>query len=223
MERHRRPDDSWKGNYLIRMEVSIIVVLALMIGLFNMDIRSKDSGEVMAASQETVQMEEIVQTKHEKEPPLPPRPQVPVEVPNDELVEEATLDLNTELNMDDKLAIPPPPKQANNDNSPDDEQIFVVVQTPPELIGGLRRLQQEIKYPELARQSGIEGRVYVQFVVDKQGRVQDPRVVRGIGGGCDQEALRVVQQAQFKPGLQRGHPVKVQYSMPIVFRLDRSS
>lgn len=221
MGSHRLPNKKSNGNYLIRMEISIIVVLALMTGLFKMDIRADEDDNIMADQQETVKMEEIVQTEHEKEPPLPPRPQVPVEVPNDEIVDEAVLDLNSELSMGDKLSIPPPPE--STDEKPDDEQVFVVVQTPPELIGGYQELQQKISYPEVARQAGIEGRVYVQFIVDEKGNVQNPRVVRGIGGGCDKEAIRVVSQARFKPGLQRGHPVKVRYSMPIVFQLDRSS
>ncbi len=219
MGTHRIPDKKGKGNYLIRMQVSIIVVLALMIGLFKMDIRADADDNVRANEQETVKMEEIVQTQHEKEPPPPPRPQTPVEVPNDELVEEVAFNLDSELNMGDKLSVPPPPESAEE---VDNEQVFVVVQTPPELIGGYGALQQKISYPEVARQAGIEGRVYLQFIVDKEGKVQDPRVVRGIGGGCDKEAIRVVSQARFRPGLQRGHPVKVRYSMPIVFQLDRN-
>ena len=66
---------------------------------------------------------------------------------------------------------------------------------------------------------GIEGRVTVQFIVNEKGEPTNPRVIRGIGGGCDEEALRLVKQARFKPGMQRGVPVRVQYSLPIVFRL----
>jgi len=89
----------------------------------------------------------------------------------------------------------------------------------PELIGGLGELQSKIRYPEMARRAGIEGRVFIQFIVNEQGQVENPRVMRGIGGGADEEALRVVSQAQFKPGMQRGRPVRVQYSLPIFFRL----
>ncbi|MDX1642615.1 MAG: TonB family protein, partial [Balneolaceae bacterium] len=71
-----------------------------------------------------------------------------------------------------------------------------------------------------ARQKSIEGRVYVQFIVNEQGDVEDAKVIRGIGGGADEEALRVVRQAKFEPGMQRGRPVRVQYSLPIFFRLD---
>ena len=71
----------------------------------------------------------------------------------------------------------------------------------------------------MARRAGIEGRVTVQFIVNERGQVENPRVIRGIGGGCDEVALEAVSKAKFVPGLQRGRPVRVQYSLPIVFRL----
>jgi TonB family protein len=104
-------------------------------------------------------------------------------------------------------------------DSESSDDFFVVVEEMPELIGGLAALQREIRYPETARRAGIEGRVYIQFIVNEQGDVENPRVIRGIGGGADEEALRVVSQAKFKPGVQRGRPVSVQYSLPIFFRL----
>ncbi len=108
-------------------------------------------------------------------------------------------------------------------NNPyESEEIFVVVEQMPELIGGLESIQREMRYPETARRAGIEGRVYVQFVVDEEGNVAYPRVTRGIGGGADEEALRVVSQAKFRPAMQRGMPVKVHYTLPIFFRLPES-
>ncbi|MDZ7756900.1 TonB family protein [Rhodohalobacter sp.] len=99
------------------------------------------------------------------------------------------------------------------------DDFFVVVEKMPELIGGLGSIQQKMRYPEMARKAGIEGRVYVQFVVDENGNVVDPQILRGIGGGADEEAIRVVSQAKFKPGMQRGKPVRVKYSLPILFSL----
>ena len=101
----------------------------------------------------------------------------------------------------------------------DSKQVFVVVEKMPRLIGGLASIQSRIQYPALARKAGIEGKVYVEFVVDEKGNVVDPKVIRGIGGGCDQAALNAVKQAKFTPGMQHGKPVKVRYSVPIVFKL----
>ncbi len=100
-------------------------------------------------------------------------------------------------------------------------EIFVVVENMPELIGGLAAIQQEIRYPVIAKRAGIEGRVILQFIVDEQGRVSESKVVRGIGGGCDEEALRALQTARFRPGTQRGKPVKVKMSLPMTFRLSQ--
>lgn len=110
-------------------------------------------------------------------------------------------------------SMPPPPPPS------DKEDYFVAVEEMPELKGGLASLMKEINYPEMARKAGIEGKVIVQFIVNEQGEVEDPQIIRGIGGGCDEEALRVLKQAEFEPGVQRGEPVRVQYSLPITFQL----
>ena len=112
-------------------------------------------------------------------------------------------------------------KFVQSGNAPDDD-FFVVVEEMPILIGGLASVQSKVLYPEMARRAGIEGRVTVQFIVNENGDVEDPRIIRGIGGGCDEAALAAVSEAKFEPGMQRGRPVRVQYSMPVVFRLNNS-
>ncbi len=101
----------------------------------------------------------------------------------------------------------------------DDREIFTIVEEMPVLLGGANAIYQYLRYPEIARRAGIEGRVIVQFVIDQEGNVVDPVVVRGIGGGCDEAALEAVTNLKFSPGRQRGRPVKVRYSLPITFRL----
>ncbi|MEQ9036504.1 energy transducer TonB [Gracilimonas sp.] len=100
------------------------------------------------------------------------------------------------------------------------DDFYVVVEEMPVLIGGMAELQQKVVYPELARERGIEGRVTVQFIVNKLGDPTEVQMVRGIGGGADQEAVRVVKQAKFEPGKQNGKPVCVQYQLSINFRLE---
>lgn len=117
--------------------------------------------------------------------------------------------------------MPPTPPTPGSDAA-DKGDFFVVVEEMPELIGGLASIQRDIRYPEMARRAGIEGRVYVQFIVNENGDVEEPRIIRGIGGGADEEALRAVKEAKFKPGVQRGQPVRVKYSLPVVFRLQNS-
>lgn len=157
-------------------------------------------------------------------------------VVNTKLSEESYNITLKALGMEPQVIPPPPPAevesgdlQPNDPSAPpppppsDQDDFFVVVEKMPELIGGLAELQSKIRYPELARRAGIEGRVYVQFIVNEQGQVEDPQVIRGIGGGADEEALRVVRQAEFKPGMQRGRPVRIQYSLPISFRLESNN
>ncbi|MFY0685072.1 MAG: M56 family metallopeptidase [Balneola sp.] len=114
------------------------------------------------------------------------------------------------------------PEQSINERDMSNEETFIVVESMPELIGGQAGVQSKVEYPPMAVRAGIEGRVTVQFIVDENGDVVNPKVIRGIGAGCDQEALRVVSQAKFKPGVQRGRNVAVQMALPIIFRLSNS-
>jgi len=209
-----------KAGYLIRMEIGFILALLIMISVFKIDIDIETQDEqIVIDQQEEVFVEEIVQTKQEIKAPPPPRPMVPVEVPNDEIIVDDFIDLDAELDLDDSfMELPPPPPPANDENT-EEEEIFIVVEQMPELIGGLASLNKHITYPEMARRAQIEGRVIVEFIIDKEGNVNNPKIIRGIGGGCDEVALSAVQKVKFKPGMQRGKPVLVRYSMPINFTL----
>lgn len=200
--------------HLLFLEVGLITVLLIFIVAMKIELHPKKKTINFTEQQEIVQMEEVVKTKQIERPPPPPRPPVPVEVPNDQIIEDEVLNINAEIELDQQLELPPAPPSEE-----EEEDFFVAVEQMPELIGGLAGLQKRIKYPELARKAGIEGRVIVQFIVNEDGTVENPRVIRGIGGGCDDEAVRAVMAAKFKPGLQRGQPVRVQYSLPVVFRL----
>ena len=111
------------------------------------------------------------------------------------------------------------PMKSGHDEPTDEPEFFEIVEQMPELIGGLGELQKKIRYPEIAKKAGVSGRVFVQFVVDEQGNVKDPVVTRGIGAGCDEEAIRAIMQAKFEPGKQRGKAVPVKMSLPITFKL----
>lgn len=217
----RKKDNADLRNfYNVYLQVGLILTLFVMIVMFRANLDLETDIEFAVQEQETIEMEEIVQTEQVTKPPPPPRPPVPVEVPNDEIIDDMDLNLDASLDLDMALDLPPPPPAAKQEVVEDEEpEIFLVVEEDPELIGGLEGLQRSIRYPEIARKAGIEGRVFVQFVVDEKGNVIDPVVTRGIGGGCDEAALEAVRKAKFKPGKQRGRPVKVQYSLPVTFRL----
>lgn len=220
----KAPRANVKKDYSLTIEIGFVLALLGLIGLFHLRIQAAQEFDTTTLQQEVVHMEEIVQTEQIQKPPPPPRPQPLVIVSDDVILEETELDLDAALDIGTPLeALPPPPAPPDEPEEvveeEEEDEIFMVVEQMPELIGGIESLQKEIKYPEMARQAGVSGRVFVQFVVDEKGEVSSPVVLRGIGAGCDEEAIRVVKFAKFKPGLQRGKPVKVRYVIPIVFKL----
>ena len=164
------------------------------------------------------EMVEQVKEKKSQKPDLPP-PQTPdfIDAP---LVIEVTED-NSEVDVD-HLTTSIPEKQ-----SPPKEEIivyeepvyFVAVEEMPEPIGGISRIQEKIVYPELAKRAGIEGKVLVLAFVDESGNVTKAEVIKGIGLGCNEAAINAILQTKFKPGIQRGKPVKVRVTIPVTFKL----
>lgn len=117
----------------------------------------------------------------------------------------------------------PPVKQAQQQQKPD-SPLFTVVEEMPQFPGGeearMKYMQENIKYPVDAKKKGIQGKVFVSFVVEKDGKVSDVKVLRGIGGGCDEEAVRVISNMpDWIPGKQKGEAVRVQFNTPIHFTL----
>ena len=109
-----------------------------------------------------------------------------------------------------------------------DEEIFLVVENEPEFPGGEDSLYayiaRNIKYPEAAKKEKIEGRVFVTFVIEKDGQVSSAKILRDIGGGCGEEAIRVVKSMpKWKPGTQRGKPVRFQFNLPVSFLLGKDA
>jgi TonB family protein len=96
---------------------------------------------------------------------------------------------------------------------------FVAVEQMPEPIGGITAIAQKVRYPEIAKRAGIEGRVFVKALIDENGDVAGTSIIKGIGAGCDQAAMNAIMQTKFKPGRQREKAVKVQVTIPIVFKL----
>ena len=116
------------------------------------------------------------------------------------------------------------PVKIEEEEEEEEQQIFTVVENDPEFPGGMealyKYLAQNIKYPQLARDNNITGRVYVTFVVERDGSITGCKVLRDIGGGCGAEAVRVVKSMpKWTPGKQRGKAVRVQFNLPVNFNL----
>lgn len=117
------------------------------------------------------------------------------------------------------------PKSSAQEEQYEEAEVFTVVEQSPEFPGGAyklnRYLTEKLQYPAEAKENSISGTVYVQFVIDKKGQISDAKVLRGIGSGCDEEALRVIKaMPRWKPGMQHGKPVKTLFNLPIKFSLE---
>ena len=206
-----------RKQYPLYVQIGLVLSLTLLIVAFRVNMSTQSSFEVQMEEQETVDMKQIQQTQQEKEPPPPPKPPVPQEVPNDEVIENDT-DFDASLDMDQELDVGEGPP-GDDEEEEEEQEIFMVVENQPELKGGMKALQESVEYPEFAKKAGIEGRVIVQFVVNEQGNVQNPKVTRGVHKLLNKEAIKAVKEQSFKPGKQRGEAVKVQMSLPVTFRL----
>lgn len=214
----KKPEADLRKSYVVRMELGLVMALVILITLFRVNLNFGGELDFTEHEQEIVEMEDIVQTEQIETPPPPPRPPVPVEVPNDEIIEDDMFDLDSDLDLDAPLDLPPPPPPPEEEE--EEQEIFMVVEDMPEPVGGIEAIYNNLKYPDVARRAGIEGRVSVQFTVDENGNVSDVQVLRGIGGGADEEAVNAIRNTTWIPGRQRGRPVPVRFVYTVQFRLN---
>lgn len=224
LRKYKNPEIDLRTYQTIIRQCGMILSLLIMITLFRIEFTTTETEIEILDVREEIVIEEIIHSRQVERVPPPPRPPMPVAVPDHVIIDNIEIFIDAELDFNAQAYLPPPPPpplphHEAEEEKEEEEHFFVVVEQMPELIGGLASLQNKVRYPEMARMARIEGRVIVQFIVNEKGEVENPHIVRGIGGGCDEEALRVVSQAKFTPGLQRGRPVRVQYSMPITFVL----
>jgi protein TonB len=218
-----------ENKRFIFFEIGIIVALSTI--LFSFNLRTLEKHKInLDFSKSLSEQEEMVAITQQEKPPPPPTP--PQQTSIITIVDNATenveedLVINAEADQDSKVEeyIPYTPPEIEEEDHVDEETIFVVVESMPSFPGGdearIKYLNENINYPSIAREAGIQGTVYVTFVVEKDGSITDVRILRGIGGGCDEEAVRVIQNMpNWIPGKQRNVPVRVQFNMPIRFIL----
>ena len=173
--------------------------------------------EVRASSQKKQQIiietVDIPETRQIKRPPPPPRPAVPIETESDDVPDDVTIE-TTDLDFDDAIVdLPPPPPPGSGE---EEEEIleFYLVEDKPILIK-----QVPPKYPEIARKAGLEGKVFLKFLVAKDGRVSTVTVLKG-QEIFRQSAIDAILQFKFKPAQQNDKPVNVWMTQPITFRLN---
>lgn len=210
-------------------QLGLIIALAITLVAFEWKNYDKQEFDDLSGGRRADTPEEMIQITQQQNTPPPPAPPPSTTiiniVENDAIVDDdisidAEADENTQM---EEYKAPVVATQGDEEEVAEAE-IFTVVEEAPSFRGGdearIRFLQENMKYPQMARESGIQGTVYVTFVVERNGSVTDVKVLRGIGGGCDEEAIRVIQaMPSWIPGKQRGKPVRVQFNMPIRFTL----
>lgn len=206
---------------------NIGLIVSLLLAIMAFSYRVYDDTSVKDLGDKDAILDEIMDVPPtEQLPPPPPKIQQPqiVEVPDEKKIEEEIeINMDTEVTEDTKveqITIQPTVEVEKEDPN----QIFLVVEETAAPIGGMpafyEYVQKKMKYPAQARRMGIEGKVFVEFVIEKDGTITDVKAIKGIGAGCDEEAVRVVQSApKWKPGKQRGKPVRQRMVLPISFKL----
>ena len=208
-----------KRRYGQGLMVSLALALLVVTGIFRIPMSSSSDLSFTIAEQELVQIEEITPTQQKVLPPPPPKPPVPVAVADDTILEDDDLSLDASLDIDEAIENTPPPPPPAGEPEESEPAFFVAVEQMPTMIGGLQQLSSDLKYPELARKTGLEGTVVVQIIVDEDGKPRDAEVLRPVAEVLDKAAVEAVLKQRFEPGRQRSRPVPVRIAIPVRFYL----
>ncbi len=226
MEVKKSPKADLEGKKSTWMLVGYVIVLTFMFVAFEWTKRDIviDTSQALA---DLVFEEEIIPITEQKQEVIPPPPEAPAaaEILNivDDKAEVKEAVIASTEDTGQKVEVKYVPVKVVEEE-PEEQTIFEVVEQMPDFPGGMAALMQflgkNIKYPTIAQENGTQGRVIVQFVVNRDGSIVDPRVVKSVDPYLDKEALRVIgTMPKWKPGMQRGKPVRVKYTVPVMFRL----
>lgn len=227
MEIKKSPKADLEGKKTTGLLIGLVLILAAMFVAFEWTKRdvviTAYSGIVdVPFEEEMVPITEQEEPKQAPPPPEAPKVEEVLQIAeNDADVEESTIQSNEDKGEAVEIKYVP---EVVEEEEVEEQQIFQVVEEMPEFPGGmaecLKFLAKNIKYPTIAQENGVQGRVIVQFVVNQDGSIVDPVVVRSVDPYLDKEALRVIQMMpKWKPGKQRGKAVRVKYTVPVTFKL----
>ena len=223
MEEKKSPKANLENKKLMFIQIGLIISLAVAWLVFEIKSYYKREFGDIGRTVEVVEEEMVEITKQEQKPqPVEvPKQTTQIQVVEDD-VEVEDVEINAEVDQNEVIEEYVAPEVEEEEVV--EAEIFTIVEEMPDFPGGVAKLQEylikNIKYPQMARESGIQGRVFVNFVVEPDGHVSNVNVMRSLGGGCDEEAIRVVKaMPKWKPGKQRGKPVRVSYILPVNFKL----
>jgi len=225
MEEKKSPKANLENKKLMFMQIGLII--SLIIAWLAFEHKSYDKREIdpsLLRQTEVVEEEMVEITKQEEPKPQPvevPKQTTQLEIVEDD-VEVEDIEINAEIDQAEVVEDYTPVEVEEEEVV--EAEVFTIVEEMPSYPGGDQKMYEylgkNIKYPQIARESSIQGRVFVNFVVEPDGSVSNVKVLRGIGGGCDEEAVRVVKSMpKWKAGKQRGKAVRVSYTLPVVFKL----
>jgi len=225
MEEKKSPKANLENKKLMFTQIGLII--SLFIAWLAFEHKSYDKREIdpsLLRQTEVVEEEMVEITKQEEPKPQPvemPKQTTQLEIVQDD-VEVEDIEINAEMDQNEVMEEYVAPEIEEEEVV--EAEVFTIVEEMPSYPGGDAKMYEylgkNIKYPQIARESSIQGRVFVNFVVEPDGSVSNVKVLRGIGGGCDEEAMRVVKtMPKWKPGKQRGKAVRVSYTLPVVFKL----
>ncbi len=209
---------------LFFFSIGLFLTMGVVVAIF--ENKTYDDAVDLAIQRNSDQMEEILDIPPTDQPPPPPpqvqQPQV-VEVPDEEEIEEE-IQVNMDVENTDETKVEEIVIKVEKEVEEDVNQIFTIVEEQAAPTSGMqafyKTLFEKIKYPAQARRMGVEGRVFCEFVVNRDGSLQDVKVIRGIGAGCDEEAVRALQSMPpWKPGKQRGKAVRSRFNLAVIFKL----
>ena len=216
MVRGKNPEADLKRKYTETFEKCLVLSLALHLSVFSVSREAKVKAYDPVKQQVVIQIEDIPETKQEiKRPPAPKRPAVPIEVESEELPDDVTIE-TTELDVwEENIPPPPPPPAAVEAPPPEEDEIvpFWHVEKAPELIHAVKPT-----YPEIARKAQMEGKVFLQLLVGKDGKVEDVKFIKG-PEIFKEAAMKAAWQFLFSSAMQNDKPVRVWMAVPIDFRL----
>lgn len=230
MEIKKSPKADLERGKTLSVLMGFVVGLAVLFVGFEWSTRDVMVVQESDGVADIIAEEEVEITRPENTPPPPPPPPAPVvtevlNVVEDDVELEQQDILSSEDNQQEaQTAVYTPPAVVEEEEEEAAQQIFTVVEEMPEFPGGqmelLKYLSKAIHYPVIAQENGIQGRVVCAFVVNRDGSIVDAEVLRGVDSSLDKEALRVINSMpKWKPGKQRGKPVRVKYTVPVTFRL----
>ena len=224
MEPKKNPKVDLENKKGIFLEIGLILALLFVFVAFEYKSYDKQTIDLSARAVEDITEEIIPITEQKVKPPPPPPPKQVTQIRIVEDDVEVDEDIEIDVDADDETVFEEYIAPEEDEEEVLETEIFTVVESMPEFPGGMgelmKYLAKNIKYPPLAKESGIQGRVFINFVVEPTGAISNVKVLRGIGGGCDEEAVRVVaSMPKWKPGKQRGKSVRVSYNLPVKFTL----